>query len=269
MRLWLEGSLQPWPTTQIAYKPNRWHTMIGKDKRIAGVLFDWDLTLARPTGDISRSERLAILFQRGGFPCTHESVTEAIQAYQDRIAQEDPGNPHYPQTQQEIIAYYRELLMHMGYTNVSWERITALYHEYAYLPTSLYNDVLSTLHTLQKSGMALGIVSNHTPAARSMMQSYVGHFIQPGHIIISDEIGMHKPMPTVFTQAAAMLNLEPEQCIFVGDNLQVDAIGAVEEGGYYLGLWLDRTHDTWDQPLPKGVIRITSLAQVLNFINVS
>ncbi len=98
------------------------------------------------------------------------------------------------------------------------------------------------------------------------MQSYLGRFIQPGHIIISDEVGVHKPMPSVFTQAAAALDLLPQQCLFVGDNLHVDAIGAVHEGGYRLGLWLDRQHDAWDEPLPPGIMRITSLTEVLDFL---
>ncbi|MBE2200252.1 MAG: HAD family hydrolase [Anaerolinea sp.] len=256
--------------TQTYDKSYWWHTMTGKDKHIehiAGILFDWDLTLAKPTGNISLSERLTMLFQRGGFPCTNEAVVKAIAAYRDRTAQEkNTAVPIVPQTQREIIAYYRQLLAHIGYTDLSWERIAALYHDYAYLPTSLYDDVLPTLRKLQKTGLALGIISNHTPAARGIMQSYLGRFIQPGHIIISDEVGVHKPMSPVFIQAAAALNVLPQQCLFVGDNLHVDAIGAVHEGGYRLGLWLDRQHDAWDEPLPPGIIRITSLTQVLDFL---
>ncbi|MCA9959050.1 MAG: HAD family hydrolase [Chloroflexota bacterium] len=240
--------------------------MTGKAKQIAGVLFDWDLTLAKPTGNISHSERLTMLFQRGGFPCTNEDVVKAIEAHQVGTHENNNTIVAAPQTQKEIIAYYRHLLATLGYTDISWERLAALYHDYAYLPTSLYDDVLPTLRKLRRTGVALGIISNHTPAARGIMQSYLRGFIKPDHIIISDEIGAHKPMPSVFMQAATALDLLPQQCLFVGDNLHVDAIGSVQEGGFQLGLWLDRKHETWDEPLPDGIIRITSLAQVIDFL---
>ncbi len=241
--------------------------MINKDKELHGVLFDWDMTLARTMGDVPRSQRLTALFQRGGFFCSHEAVQEAMAVYQRTHIADAPANPTaVPQTQEGIAEYYQELLNLLGYPQISMEKALVLYHDYANLPTLLYDDALPTLQQLQKKEVALGIISNHTQVARKVMQIKVGRYISGQNIVISDEIGAYKPIPMVFQQAAKRMNLQPEQCAFVGDNLEIDAIGAVEQGGFGLGLWLDRKNEAVPRSLPANVNRITSLTEVLDYL---
>jgi hypothetical protein len=52
----------------------------------------------------------------------------------------------------------------------------------------------------------------------------------------------------------------------VGDTLEADAIGAVQQGKFKLGLWLDRLGKGSRLALPEGVIRFRSLYEVLNYI---
>lgn len=239
--------------------------MMHNTRFITGVLFDWDLTLARALGDVPRSQRLTILFQEGGYPCTHAMVQDAMRAmlHANLSLETRPlGKP--PQTQQDIIMYYRQLLERLGYPDVSQEKATELYENYARLPTRLYEDVLPALHALQKRGIRMGIVSNHTAVARDMMQRLVGQFIRPEHILISDELGLYKPSPAVFALAMQRLNLNAADCAFVGDNLEVDAIAAVQQGGFQVGFWLDRQQDEhFPFTLPKNVVLLRSLAELL------
>lgn len=238
-------------------------------RTISGVLFDWDLTLARALGDVPRSQRLTILFQEGGFLCSHDEVQQAMRALlkADLSLETRPlGKP--PQTQTDIIAYYRRLLAQLGYPRVSLEKATELYENYARLPTALYADVLPALRSLHARGIRLGIVSNHTSVARDMMERLVGEFIQPAHILISDELGLYKPSPAVFTRATEQLGLPAAECAFVGDNLEVDAIAAVRQGGYQVGFWLDREQGETPFPftLPRNVILLRSLGELLHHL---
>jgi putative hydrolase of the HAD superfamily len=98
------------------------------------------------------------------------------------------------------------------------------------------------------------------------MHELIGNLIPPDRITISQEVGLHKPTPFIFTMAVQAVDLEPEECLFVGDSLNADAIGAVQQGGFRLGLWLDREGTGADVALPPGVVRITSLAEVFDFI---
>ncbi len=240
--------------------------MKSKENVLRGVLFDWDMTLACVLGDVPRSQILTALFQRGGYICSHEAVQEAIEAYQQLASTNQfPQVTNPPQTQEDIAIYYQHLLELLGFPPISVEKALALYHDYANLPTLLYEDTLPTLRGLHLKGLALGIVSNHTWVARKMMENEVGHYIPDENIIISDEIGAYKPIPIVFQQAARRLRLQPNECAFVGDNLEVDAIGAVEQGGFGLGLWLDRKNPNSSNFFPPKVKRITSLSEVLNY----
>ncbi|MCA9932882.1 MAG: HAD family hydrolase [Ardenticatenaceae bacterium] len=271
MRLWLNDK-DNLSSTNYALSTHQ-HTkhypniMTSKERNFEGILFDWDMTLARAMGDVPRSQRLTALFNRGGFLCTHEAVQQAMAEHQEFANKEIPLPSHTtPQTQIDIVAYYQQLLAILGFPGVSQEEALVIYHDYAYLPTDLYDDVLPTLKSLYEQEIQMGIISNHTQEARTMMQTYVGDFIPASHIFISDEIGLYKPLPVVFLQAAKHLNLPPEQCVYVGDNLQIDAIGAVEKGGFGLGLWLDRKNALAPGELPQHVIRITTLTEVLDYL---
>jgi putative hydrolase of the HAD superfamily len=131
----------------------------------------------------------------------------------------------------------------------------------------LYEDTLPLLNWLKKQGIALGVISNHSQKIRPVIEETLAGFVQPEHIVISQEEGVHKPTKTIFKTACSRLGFSPEECIFVGNDLYVDAIGSVAEGGYGLGLWLDRgAGNNGTRALPERVYRINSLMLVLDYI---
>lgn len=236
--------------------------------RIKAIIFDWDMTLARVLGGMPRNHILAALFQRGGISCTYKEVAYGMSVYQANLKQGHIHPTHVPpQTRADIMEYYQNILTCMGYGDLSESQLEEFYHDYAFLPTELYHDTLPVLQTLQSSEFQLGIISNHTSLARSRMETLVGTFISSPHIVISDEVGLYKPDQSIFHYAARQLALPPEECAFVGDNLQVDAIGAVQYGGFTLGLWLDRQNNGPQRNMPVNVNRITALSQVKNYVN--
>jgi FMN phosphatase YigB (HAD superfamily) len=247
-------------------KKQRQLTMRKQRVKIRGVFFDWDLTLARVIGDVSQDERLAALFQREGLSYTLEEIGAGVQysydTYRARFAQEMPK----PQTQEEVTEHYRRILKYLGHKPVNRPLLNRLYDGYGQLPVILYDDTLPTLQILAEKGLTLGIISNHTRDVRKMMQQLMGEIIPARQIFISQEVGLHKPAGSIFSMALQFLGLVPEQCIFVGDSLRADAIGAVEQGRFQLGLWLDREEIGAGVVLPPGVVRITSLAEVVDFI---
>ena len=159
---------------------------------------------------------------------------------------------------------YNDLLRRMGIDDVSDELLYKIYSEYARLPTYLFDDVLPTLQALQDCGFRLGILSNHTTAVRAAIEQLVNQYIPSASITISEETGIHKPNPDIYRLAAKKLNTPPEKCIYVGDNLHVDAIGAVQFGGFSSGIWVDRHGGATDQTFPIGVARISNLAEIVD-----
>lgn len=233
---------------------------------VTAVLFDWDHTLAySEVGADDFSARLAAMFAIAGLDYSQSQIENALaEVAADRDA-DKVSKQHTPQTRQEIGWSYYHLLKKLGHPDLSWSLLIRLYGTYAQLPTKLYPDVLQTLEKLQEQGYTLGIISNHSASARPMMEKMVGTFIPAQHITISEEEGVHKPARTIFRRAAAHVQTAPEACVLIGDNMEVDALGAVQQGGYGRGIWLDRNNHGATN-LPNGIMRITTLQDVVEWL---
>lgn len=231
---------------------------------IKAVFFDWDLTMARVLGDVSAEARLQALFEWAGMVYSVDAVETAVSTARQAMRL----NGHVPQTQRDIARYYQHILRNLGENDVSWAIANYLYDAYSYMPSILYDDTLPVLRYLDQVGMKSGIISNHSRLIRPVIQEAIDDFIPSEYIIISQEIGIYKPTPSIFLQAAAALKLPPEACLFIGDNLEGDAIGAVEKGEFQMGLWLDRegVGETAASSLPSNVYRITTLADVIEYL---
>ena len=237
------------------------------DSKIKCVLFDWDLTLTRVIGDVSPEERLATLFQKEGLPYTLPEVEDAIRAYNKNVETGQLKRIGKKQTQREIAQFYRDVLTQLDHIELDWELMNHLYDAYSFLPHSLYDDTLPLLNWLKKQGFAVGVISNHSQKIRSVIEETLAGFVKPEHIIISQEEGVHKPAKTIFKTACSRLGVTPEECIFVGNDLYVDAIGAVATGDYAVGLWLDRSAElNGTRSLPERVYRINSLMLTLDYL---
>lgn len=225
------------------------------------LFFDWDFTLAyTQIADNTMGQRLAFMFDQAGLPYSRAEIEAALQQYDADVAAGKFVPPDKPQRRRDIARVYRRLFDYLGEEDKSWAMMQRLYGTYAQLPTFLYADSRPVLQRLSAEGYRLGIISNHSRSARGVMEELVGDLVPARHITISEELGVHKPAQTIFRRAAARTASSPGACLLVGDNLRVDAVAAVKEGGYRRGIWLDRQERGAGRSLPKQVTRITTLA---------
>lgn len=234
---------------------------------IKAVLFDWDMTLGAALGEVSPAERTAALLRQVGLSYDHAAIEAARSQRQQRIEQGQWSGPLAPQTKTGLIVYYQQLLALLGHPEPSAHLGEQIYLAYAHLPFVFYPDTLPALRALAGRGLRLGIITNHSPAIRPVIEARLGEFVAPEHLLISGELDRYKPEPEIFREAAQRLDLPAAHCLYVGDNLEVDAIGAVEAGGYAGGLWCDRSGQPAPATLPPAVQRITNLGQVLNWVD--
>jgi FMN phosphatase YigB (HAD superfamily) len=238
------------------------------ERPIKVVFFDWDFTLAyTKTAQDSREERLAIMFQLSGLPYTQDDVEAALQKYDSDVEQGKVKKIDKPQTRREIAALYAYMLDFLGHEDNGWDIQERIYRSYALLPTFLFEDSRATLQLLNEKGYILGILSNHARLARPVMERLVGDLIPSRRILISEELGVHKPAKTIFFRAAARVLTPPTNCLLVGDNLDVDAIAAVQRGGFGHGVWLDRKNENNGRYLPPSTSTINSLSQLPDLLN--
>jgi hemerythrin-like domain-containing protein len=57
----------------------------------------------------------------------------------------------------------------------------------------------------------------------------LGDFIDPQGIVINHEVGVSKPDPRIYARAAEQMGVQPERCLFAGENL-IEVLGAAAAG---------------------------------------
>ena len=105
---------------------------------------------------------------------------------------------------------------------------------------------IGVVKTLRANGIKTGIITNITPERlESQKQKIQALGIEAlfDVIVLSAELGVHKPDRRIFDHTAQLLGVSNEQCVFVGDDPDSDVAGALNAG--MEAVWLDnwRTYD--------------------------
>jgi putative hydrolase of the HAD superfamily len=121
----------------------------------------------------------------------------------------------------------------------------------------LFDDVLPALESLQRYRMA--VLTNGSFESQNEKLRNVGIADRFENLHASAELGVAKPAPEVFWKVCQKMGIKPNECLHVGDRLDVDARGAKAAG--LLSVWLNR--NTADQS--RGTFEgetITTLAEL-------
>jgi putative hydrolase of the HAD superfamily len=86
--------------------------------------------------------------------------------------------------------------------------------------------MLDALRRARAAGIRTGLVSNSMGAGRYDRDAFPELF---DGVVISGEVGMHKPQPEIFLLAAERAGVPPEECVFV-DDIRENCAGAEAVG---------------------------------------
>ena len=86
--------------------------------------------------------------------------------------------------------------------------------------------LISAVRAAREAGVRTGLISNSWGTSIYDPEALEGLF---DVVIISGEVGLHKPQPEIYRLAADRLGLEPEACVFV-DDLRENVRGAEAVG---------------------------------------
>ena|SRR5438105_9393734 len=89
--------------------------------------------------------------------------------------------------------------------------------------------VTEVLGALTHAGIRLGVVSNFDRRLYSIL-STLDILSRFEHIIISSEVGADKPSPRIFEEVLRRFELDPKEVLHVGDEEEIDGIGARSAG---------------------------------------
>jgi HAD superfamily hydrolase (TIGR01662 family) len=92
-------------------------------------------------------------------------------------------------------------------------------------------DVKDTVIELHNRGYILGIIANTITETEIpdwiVEDGLTGYFKE---VVLSSKVGFRKPLPDIYWEASKRVGVEPERCVYVGDNPVRDVEGARKAG---------------------------------------
>jgi putative hydrolase of the HAD superfamily len=98
--------------------------------------------------------------------------------------------------------------------------------------THLFPNTLETLFDLSQSNYNLHIITNGFKEVQytKLHQAKLAPFFDV--VVCSEEVGKNKPSIEIFKHAMQLAGAKPEQSAMIGDDFEVDVIGALNAGMY-------------------------------------
>ena len=181
--------------------------------------------------DHKECERQALvhLFEGIGVAYKNE-YQELFRSIENELWQnESYGGVHVPR--EDIFVYRFKVL---------FEKINISYNDYVgandlfkiglAASVALMENAVEVVEYLHKNEYMLCVVTNGLIKLQKprVANTALGKFIS--HIIVSEEVGAHKPNPLIFNTLLEKLGLSPSDVIMVGDSLKNDILGAKNAG---------------------------------------
>jgi putative hydrolase of the HAD superfamily len=144
----------------------------------------------------------------------------------------------------------------------SWKDVLTTYYRVIHGVRLVYPDVVSTLKAFRESGIPMAIISNTTNPEfikkKELLQTGLNEYFE--FAVFSSTTPYRKPHPTIFKAAISRLGVDAENILFVGDDLQMDVVGAESVG--MPTAWLNRDGSILEKNI-NPIYEITSLSELL------
>jgi putative hydrolase of the HAD superfamily len=120
-----------------------------------------------------------------------------------------------------------------------------------------FPDAAPCLQQLKKLGYKLGVISNGDYQQQVEKLYYTGLLTYFDQVNTSSELGISKPNKEIFIKACKQANARTEECTYIGDNLEIDALASNNAG--MNGVWLNRKEES-SYP---GILVVPSLDRLI------
>ncbi len=198
------------------------------------VFFDWFTTLA----DFSppRHQLYCQVFGEQGIEVPAEKAIRGILLADEYLYTENMKRPLAQRSAEERMDMYRcfpRMILSEAQLDVPAEvslrvrdRVRELFTGSQFV---LFDDVLDSFKTLKKQGLKLGIITNLKSDINLLCRELgLGSYLDV--TLTSNTAGAAKPSPRIFLAALEKTGVVAEDAIYVGDQYQVDVVGARKAG---------------------------------------
>jgi putative hydrolase of the HAD superfamily len=207
---------------------------------IKAVFFDLYQTLVHYQP--SQEELEAAALKSLGIDTTAAALRRPMLTANEFIYQQIAVKPLSRRTREETMALYSEyqriVLKEAGIATD--EKIVLrllVMMQQAKMDLVLFDDVMATLDDIRKRGFKLGLISNIEQNMKETLDK-LGLSARLDIIVTSQDAGFSKPKPEIFRYALEKAGVKPDEAVYVGDQYQVDIVGA--KGAGMQGILIDR-----------------------------
>jgi len=179
------------------------------------IFFDLDDTLFPTTAFTRRARRNAVkAMVEAGLDLPEEEVYRELQ----EVIVEFTSNytNHYDQLLKRLRSSVRK---DVNQAVIVAAGVTA-YHDTKFLEIAPYEDAPSLLADLKAAGLLVGIITHGWTVKQAEKLQRLGLIphLDPRAIFISEQLGISKPNPKLYSTALHTLGLEASRTMYVGDN---------------------------------------------------
>jgi HAD superfamily hydrolase (TIGR01549 family)/HAD superfamily hydrolase (TIGR01509 family) len=147
------------------------------------------------------------------------------------------------------------------------EEVT-LYIETHYYQREMRPEMPKVLESIKKLGLKIGLISNvcsRGQVPQNLNEYGIQDYFDP--IVLSSEYGRRKPDPAIFHYAARLANVPTSECVYVGDRIARDILGARKAGfGYAIQIRHDFEHGESDEGATPD-ISINRMTELVEFLS--
>jgi putative hydrolase of the HAD superfamily len=208
---------------------------------IKAVFFDLYHTLVRY--EPPQEELLAKALKDFGIDMSPEVFRRPLVTAEEFIYQEIARRPLSQRSQEEkmkLYAQYQGIVLKEAGIEADDKLVLGLLGKMQQFKMNLvlFDDVAPALTELKNRGQILGLISN---VEQDMTDTFNKLALTSwlDIIVTSQDAGSNKPHPEIFQAALRQAGIQPPEALYVGDQYQVDVLGA--NGAGMKGILLDRT----------------------------
>jgi len=207
---------------------------------VKAVFFDFYNTLVNY--DPPREELEARALKDLGIDVSPEAFRRPLVIADEFIYREHARSPLSKRSKEEtkaVYAQYQGIVLNEAGIDASPKLIAAILGKWQQLKFKLvlFDDVIPALTHLKGLGLILGLISNVDRDITPVCQE-LGLSAMLQVVVTSQGVGFNKPQPGIFLVALKQVGVKSSEAIYVGDQHQIDVVGANEAG--MLGILLDR-----------------------------
>ena len=127
----------------------------------------------------------------------------------------------------------------------------------------IFDNSPKLLQALKDKGYIVGVITNGPSILQNHKMDTSGLRPYCDIVVVSGDVGVHKPDPALFAYTADKLNLKCEECVYVGDHPVNDIQGALAAGMKAIRMnfgWFE------NQDLRDDIPTISDIIDVLKYV---